>query len=78
MKEEIRKYTSHSGITIEIGDFYGGGIDESVLSLEDDNIHLRIKTTQDVYLIPLQVGDFLGLPSGSGKIIKNQHEENVF
>lgn len=71
-----KKYISHSGVTIEIGDFYGGGLDEVVSSLEDDNTNLRIITNQDIYLIQMQAGDFLSFADGSSKIVKHNHDNN--
>ena len=73
--ETLKKYISHSGVIIELGDFYGGN-DEVVVTLEDDSINLRLITNKDIYILPLQVGDYLSLPDGSGKLIKNKHNGN--
>lgn len=77
----IKKYISHSGVTIEVGDFYGGGTDtedigEVVSSLEDNLTNLTIITNMDIYVIPLQVGDYIGMTDGSGKVIKTKHNDD--
>lgn len=72
----IKKYISHSGVTIEVGDFYGGGIDESVISLEERDKQLYILTNLDQYPIDLKAGDYLGLQDGSGRIVKSPHDPN--
>jgi len=72
------KYISQSGTRIEVGDFYGGGLDEVVTSLEelDNKTHLRVNTTLSYYDIFLNIGDYLVLGDGSGKIIKNKHDND--
>ncbi len=75
----IKKYISHSGITIEVGDFYGGGQDhegigEVVTSLEESDSNLRIYTSLSSYDISLKAGDYLGLSDGSGKLVKAKND----
>lgn len=76
----IKKYITHSGITIEIGDFYGGGMDEVVSSFEEISLdvptHIRINTNLSYYELPLSPGDYISYQDGSGKIIKNKHDES--
>lgn len=76
----IKKYISHSGVTIEVGDFYGGGLDEVISSLEelpdkDVPTHFRINTNLNNYEFTLKPGDFIGYTDGNGKVIKNKHDE---
>lgn len=74
----IKKYITRSGVTIEVGDFYGGGQDEVVTSFEvEENecpLDILIKTTVDSYKIPLGIGDYLGMDDGSGKIVKGKND----
>lgn len=71
----IKKFISQSGVTIESGDFYGGGTDEVVSSLEENGSYLNIITNLDIYRVSLSPGDYLGMADGSGKTIKNKHDE---
>jgi len=64
---KIKKYISHDGTTIEKGFPY---LEEIVITLDIDNSHLKIITNNDVYLKRLEVGDWLGLLDGSGRVIK--------
>jgi hypothetical protein len=66
----VKKYISQSGVTIEIGDFYGGGPDEHVVSLEEKEKQLYISTNLDIHIIDLRAGDYLGMQDGSGKLVK--------
>lgn len=77
----IKKYISHSGVTIEIGDFFGDGVDEVVSSFEeipssDVPTHVRVNTTQNNYEFRLHPGDYIGYQDGNGKVIKNEHDDD--
>ncbi len=76
----IKKYISHSGVTIETGDFYGGAVDsegmgEVVSSLEELGNQLQVNTNLGFYQIDLKPGDYLGMHDGSGKVVKNKHDD---
>lgn len=71
----IKKYISASGITIEIGDFYGGGTDEVVSSLEEKEHSVTINTNLGFYTLPLSPGDYLGFQDGSGRIITKKTDD---
>lgn len=70
----MKKYISYSGVTIEVGDFYGSGVDENVISLEEKEHQLYVTTNLDLYQIELRAGDYLGFQDGSAKIIKSKHD----
>jgi len=79
----IRKYISHMGVTIEVGDFYGGGVDlegqsEVVTSLEESSVNditnLVVHTNMSFHEVTLKAGDYLGMEDGSGKIVKSKHD----
>lgn len=71
----IRKYISNSGVTLEVGDFYGYGPDEIISSLEENGYKLRINTNLGFYDLTLRSGDYLSEGDGAGKIIKHKHDE---
>lgn len=74
--KKVKKYHSLSGLTLQVGSLYpeDGNI---VTSLEDnDMVNLRV-TTNDVYLLPYQPGDYLSYEDGSGRILKQIHEPQL-
>ncbi len=71
----IRKYTSNSGVTLEVGDFYGSGPDEVITSLEENDYQLRINTNLNFYDLTLKPGDYLSEGDGAGRVIKNRHDD---
>lgn len=75
----ITKYISHTGVTIEVGDFYGGATDsegqgEVVTSLEEELNTLKINTNLSVHELSLKAGDLIKMEDGSSKIVKSKHD----
>lgn len=75
---EIKKYISHGGTILEIGDFYGGGLDESITSMEHKDNNLSINTALGFYDLTLSAGDVLIQTDGSSKLVKSKFDRDEF
>jgi hypothetical protein len=71
----VKKYISVYGVTLEIGDFYGGGEDEAITSMEQDNQHLKVNTGMGFYDLALKPGDYLSYVDGSSILIKSKFDK---
>ncbi len=68
---EIKKYITPGGMTLEIGDFYGGGGDEEVItSMTSEGTNLHIITTSGYYDLTLKPGDYIVDTESSGHLVK--------
>lgn len=72
--EQIKKYISQAGVILEIGDFYGGGEDEVITSIEEEGTSLLIKTSCNEYPFTLKPGDYLLTTEGSGRVVKSKFD----
>ena len=72
---DIRKYVTASGLTFEVGDFYGGDTDESISSIVSEYHNLTITTSSGFYNLTLKPGDYVIDTAGSGHIIKSKYDK---
>ena len=70
----IKKFIT-DGVTLEVGDFYGGGEDEVIQSMEDKGSTLQINTSHGFYDLSLKPGDYISDDSGSAKIVKSKYDK---
>lgn len=75
---QIKKFISQGGVTLEIGDFYGGGLDEAITSMEETNNKLTINTALGFYDLTLKAGDYLLQVDGSSKLVKSKFDKDEF
>lgn len=75
MSEKIKKYMSQGGSVLEVGDFYGGGEDEVIQSMEQEDTNLKISTSVGFWDLTLKPGDFLVKEDGSSFLIKSKYDK---
>lgn len=71
----IKKYVTAGGVTMEIGDFYGGGPDEVVTQLVEADRLLTITTSSGQYTMAITTGDYMVDTTGSGHIVKSKFDK---
>jgi len=70
----VKKYISSMASVLEVGDFYGGGDDEVIQSMEAQDTNLRINTNMSYYDLTLKAGDYIAYEDGSSKIFKSKFD----
>lgn len=73
----IKKYVTAGGVTIEVGDFYGGGPDEVVTFMEEQNRALTVTTSSGQYTLTITAGDYMVDTEGSGHIVKSKFDREA-
>lgn len=71
----IKKYMSQGGVVLEVGDFYGGGNDEVITSMEEEGTNLKIYTTVGYSDLTLKPGDYIVAVDGSAKLVKSKFDK---
>lgn len=72
---DIKKYISVGGVVFEAGDFYGGGNDEVISSMEEEGTKLTIHTSVGYYELTLKPGDYLVATDGSARLVKSKFDK---
>lgn len=72
----IKKFVSNGGVILEIGDFYGGGQDEVIQTMEEEGTSLTVNTSCNFYTLTMKPGDYVLSEDGSAKIVKSKYDKD--